>query len=173
MKSESHRQIKLSKIRPRRPGARGVVSMLVRPSGASWIFCLCAVLLGSEALGNALPFRPLDDSSGRFTVSLLTAPYERDLDRVLNIKEQQPTDLAVLDEHGWFPMDDVPYRTDTYDMFQQAAAEVPQDPLTPEEEVAGESGTAGVEVGIPSPVAVGGSILGGLGVLASILADWF
>jgi hypothetical protein len=70
-------------------------------------------------------------------------------------------------------MDDVPYRTDTYDMFQQAADEVSQDPLTPEQEVAGESATAGVQVGRPSPVAITGSILGGIGVLASILADWF
>lgn len=173
MQPKTHGRIKLSRFRPRRQFARGDGSMLVRPAAAPWFIGLCLILFGSESLGNSLPFRTLEDSSDRFTVSLLTAPYERDLDRVLNVEEQQPTDLAVLDEHGWFPMDDVPYRTDTYDMFQQAADEVPQDPLTPEEEVAEESGTAGVQVGIPSPVAVGGSILGGLGVLASIFADWF
>jgi hypothetical protein len=134
---------------------------------------LALLLLAPAVSANSLPFRPLSDTADRFTVSILTAPYERDLDRILDIEEQQPTDLAVLDAHGWFPMDDVPYRTDTYDMFQQAADEVSQDPLTPEQEVAGESATAGVQVGIPSPVAITGSILGDIGVLASILADWF
>ena len=142
------------------------------PSSLAVAVLVVSASVALPALGNSLPFRSLDDT-GRFTVSELTAPYERDLDRILDTKEKQPTDLAVLDEHGWFPMDDVPYRTDTYDMFQQAADEVPQDQLTPEEEVAGESGTAGVQVGIPSPAAVTGSILGGLGVLASILSDWF
>lgn len=141
-------------------------------------FCLLwglvlAALLTSEAAANPLPFRALEDSADRFTVSELTAPYERNLDQILDVEEAQPTDLAVLDAHGWFPMDDVPYRTDTYDMLREAADEVSQDPLTPEEEVAEESGTAGVQVGIPSPVAVTGTILGGIGVLASILADWF
>ena len=38
---------------------------------------------------------------------------------------------------------------------------------------AGESGTAGATMGIPTAVAVGGAILGGVGLLVSILADIF
>ena len=134
---------------------------------------VCAFLLSSEAAANSLPFRTLKGSADRFTVSELTAPYERNLDRILDVEPAEPTDLAVLDAHGWFPMDDIPYRPDTHDMLRQAADEISKDPLTPEEKVAEESGTAGVNVGIPSPVAVTGTILGGIGVLASILADWF
>lgn len=137
------------------------------------VVALSGLLFVATASANSLPFRTINDPSERFTVSSLTAPYERDLDRILDLEAKEPTDLAVLDEHGWFPMEDVPYRADSHDMFRQAAEAVSRDPLTPEEEVAGESGTAGVQVGIPSPVAVTGSILGGLGVLASILADWF
>jgi hypothetical protein len=103
----------------------------------------------------------------------MTAPYETGVERLLDLQSGEPTDLDVLDQHGWFPSDDVPYRTDTYAMFQWATEDVPQDPLTPEEKVAEESGNAGVKVGIPSPVAAAGTVLGGLGVLASILVDWF
>jgi hypothetical protein len=121
----------------------------------------------------SLPFKALDDETTRFTASALTEPYDVAVERLLDVERADATDLDVLDEHGWFPIDDVPYRTDTYDMFQWATEDVPQDPLTPEEKVAEESGTAGVQVGIPSPVAAAGTILGGIGVLASILADWF
>ena len=132
-----------------------------------------SLLLAPMGHANSLPFRALDDDSGRFTASALTEPYELDLNQLLDYAEQSSVDLDVLDRHGWFPMDDVPYDPNTHDMFQWAEENMPTDPQTPEEQVAGESGTAGVNVGIPSAVAVGGAVLGGLGLLASILAGFF
>ena len=131
------------------------------------------LLVAASAHATSLPFRPIDADNPRFTASDLTAPYDAAVETLLDPEAKKATDLDVLDAHGWFPVDDVPYRADTYDLFQWATEDVPTDPLSPEEEVAGESGTAGVQVGIPSPVAVTGTILGGLGVLASILIDWF
>ena len=132
-----------------------------------------SLLIGQDSRASSLPFRALGDDTARFTASELTGPYEIDMNQLLDVAKQSRVDLEVLDAHGWFPMDDVPYDPNTHDMFQWAEADLPTDPPTPEEKVAGESSSGGVGVGIPSPVAVGGAILGGVGLLVSILADIF
>jgi len=134
-----------------------------------------AVLLLSVQQGAAssLPFRALDDDSKYFTASDLTKPYAVDLNQLLDFGKKSHVDLAVLDAHGWFPADDIPYDPNVHDLFQWAEEDVPTDPLSPEEKVAGENPTAGAAMGIPGPVAIGGAILGGVGLLVSILAGFF
>ncbi|MFQ5601126.1 MAG: hypothetical protein ACE5G2_11310 [Candidatus Krumholzibacteriia bacterium] len=121
----------------------------------------------------SLPFRPLSGPGDRFSISRLTEPYETDLTPFLSLEGMSPVDLDVLDRHGYFPEFDVPVDSaGTHRLFREREPRRVAE-LTPEEKEELVPPQPGVTAGIPSAVAVTGTLLGGLGLLLKVLSDIF
>jgi hypothetical protein len=146
-----------------------------------------AILLGAPAGGWALPtaaaaprsrpaapdsglaFRPLGGPTDRFSVSDLTRTYERDLTIWSNAGRQPVLDLAWLDRYGGSTGGHAAIDSSDIDVVGGAERREPT-AMTPDERAAAEPPQPGVQVGIPSPVAVAGALLGGVAVLVKLIA---
>ena len=127
--------------------------------------------LPESTLAALPPIRLLVAPDGRFVTSRLALDHGRNETPFLSGTIVPQLDLAELDAHGRFPDGDVPADS-TKRLFrhrppQEAAA------LTPEEKKAAVPPEPGVHTGIPSAVAVTGTLLGGLALLVKILTGFF
>ena len=127
-----------------------------------------ATLVADSTRG--LPFLPAPGPGQRFSISSLTRHYERDLNVLTSpsaaARERQATrDLAWLDRYASRPTP--PDTTNARRVDQTGNADAN---LTPAERKAAEPAKPPVHVGIPSPVAVAGSLAGGLVLLVKLIA---
>ncbi|UCE03517.1 MAG: hypothetical protein JSW67_04830 [Candidatus Latescibacterota bacterium] len=108
---------------------------------------------------------------GRFAASQLTRVYDRDPTLFLG-ESANLLDPEQLDRYGWFPYGDIPAGSDSKRLLQEAD---PNDVanLAPSEKDAIEGPEAGAYVGIPSAVAATGAVIGGLGLLAKFISEFF
>lgn len=147
-----------------------------RRSAALWIACGLVAPAHANAppvladSTQALPFLAAPRAGDRFACSNLTRLYARDLTSFSNPRPQ-PTDLARLDatgaSRGQSPVDS----TDISLVDAQRAAQANEIPdeekrvLTPP--------AAGARVGIPGPGAAIAATVGGIALLAKVIADLF
>jgi hypothetical protein len=124
-----------------------------------------------STLASLPPIRLLVAPDGRFVTSQLVLDHGRDETPFLTGVIVPQLDLAELDAHGRFPDGDVPADS-TKRLFRHRP---PQDAaaLSPEEKKAAVPPEPGVHAGIPSAVAVTGTLLGGLALLVKILTGFF
>lgn len=113
-------------------------------------------------------FAPAPGSRDRFACSLLTRPYEDDLIPFTNLRPA-PTDLAQLDALGNWVGDNPADSADISLVDAQRAAESSEIPAEEKEVLVPPA--AGVQVGIPGPGPAIAAALGGLALLAKVLAD--
>lgn len=94
--------------------------------------------------------------------------YEKTIASFSNVAAHQSRDLAWLDRYG----DPRPKRVETdssnIHLVDEAARRATE--LTPDEKKALEPPSPPVQVGIPSPVAVGASLVGGIALLVKVIA---
>jgi hypothetical protein len=115
-----------------------------------------------------LGFRPAPHPGDIFGVSHLTISYEKTVASFSNPNVQKARDLAWLDRYG-----DARPRTadaDSSDIRLVDEAKRRATELTPEEKKALAPPAPPVHVGIPSPMAIGASLAGGVVLLAKVIA---
>jgi len=155
----------------------------VRPfpvlGSAAWAAALLLVASAARAAASApsdsgLAFRALSGSGDRFSVSDLTKAYERDLTTWTNTERTSALDLAWLDRHGVAATGsgaaaaDAAADSSDLDVVDGASGRDPGT-MTPQEKSAAEPPKPPVSVGIPSPVAIAGSLVGGLALLVKLI----
>ena len=115
-----------------------------------------------------LGFRPAPHPGDLFSVSNLTISYEQSIASFSNTTSRQSRDLAWLDRYG----NQRPRmaETDSSNIRLVDEAKRQATELTPTEKKTLEPPAPPVQVGIPSPVAVGASLLGGIALLAKVIA---
>lgn len=143
--------------------------MRARSVWRAWLLVAC---LGGAAAADVLPFRPLSNPGDHFSASDLTIAYETDSSLFLNGAAYSYLDLDELDRHG-LPR----YEEDTADGSKRVRSEsAPDDSvaeLSPDEKDEAVPPPAGVQVGIPSYIAVPGTLIGGAALLAKVLSELF
>lgn len=122
--------------------------------------------------GTALPFMLAVGGDGTLAASPLTRDYGRDATPFLLATRLAHLDPDELDLHGRFPFWDVPEDSTTKQVVSQESPGQAQQ-LPDEEKQALEPPQPGVSVGIPSPVAVAGTLLTGLALLVKFLVEFF
>ena len=162
-------------------GARGrtfVCILVATATAACGVPSAMAAVPGPHAVAavpatrdSGLAFRPLRHSSDRFSVSDLTRLYERDLSVWTNVDRQPAGDLAWLDRHGSARPVRVAAHSDSSDLDVVEGAEG-RDPtaMTRAEKEAAEPPKPPISTAIPSPIAVAGSLVGGLAILVKLIA---
>lgn len=170
-----------------RPGSRGVVASTaarqVALATVAGVLALAATAVAAPPMpaegtasvragaDSGLAFRPLAGPGDRFSVSNLTRSYERDLTLWSSRASGSARDLAWLDRHGRAMAGSASAGADSSDIDVVGATPV-RDPtaMTPADKDAAQPPQPPVRVGVPSPVAVAGSLLGGLALLVQLIA---
>lgn len=158
-------------------GALWLAGAEVRPAAAvphpGRIDTRTRLALPDSLLAGPLPFAPPAPGQA-FAVSNLTRKYTRDIAAFLKPEAAARSfDLAQLEAAaaGVHRLEPRPAPADSADLNltedpQRRTAEIPpeeRDKLVPP--------TPGVKVGIPSPVATAGALLGGLGLLIKVISE--
>ena len=122
-----------------------------------------------------LPFEPATEPGESFAASKLNRTYAKDLTRLLRADAQRHrTDLELLDRYAEAPPPALsPAALDSSDIrLVGSRPEGSPTELTPQVKQEAKPPQAGVQVGIPSPVAASATILGGIALFIKVLSEF-
>lgn len=132
----------------------------------AWMALATTLCVAGQAAASELPFRPLTHPDDHFSASALTMAYEKDFSVFLSPDAASSLDLDELDRYRYAASD-----TTKRVWSDPSPDEVAE--LTPEEKDEVTTPTAGVQVGIPSYIAVPGTLIGGAVLLVKVLSELF
>ena len=151
--------------------ARGWTGVLLLVAISSSVGTAAATVPAAEPPPSPAPLEVFVAPDGRFVTSRLDRDHGRDPTPFLSGVIVSQLDLNVLDAHGRFPDGDVPADSTKKLVRRRPPQETAA--LSPEEKKAAAPPEPGVHAGIPSAVAVTGTLLGGLALLVKVLTSFF
>ncbi len=146
----------------------GLVLLTTAPAAPASTPPLGAIAEPDSVVERRLGFRPAPHPGDIFGVSNLTVSYEQTIASFSNPTSRRNRDLAWLDRYGNQPPRVAETDSSSIRLVDEAKRRATE--LTPTEKKALEPPAPPVHVGIPSPVAVGASLVGGIALLAKVIA---
>jgi len=122
-----------------------------------------------------LPFEPAQEPGEPFVASKLNKTYGKDLTRLMRPRARSPrTDLETLDQYAEAPLPPfAPAELDSSDIrLVGSRPEGSSAELTPQDKEEAKPAQAGVQVGIPGPVAATTALLGGIALFVKVLTEF-